>query len=64
MLVDPLPKINHADDPDETAGRALYRGRADELATAQVTIASRKVKLSRKPRAGRLALREREAPNA
>lgn len=32
-------------DPDETAGRALYRGKANALATLQANMADRKVKL-------------------
>lgn len=32
-------------DPDETAGRALYRGQANALATLQANMADRKVKL-------------------
>lgn len=44
-----------ADDPDETAGRALYRARGDALATTQASIAMRKVKL--KPGAKRDAPR-------
>lgn len=31
------------DDPDETAGRKLYRGRANALAKAQVSLARRRV---------------------
>lgn len=33
------------DDPDETEGRKLYRGQANYLARAQMSMARRKVKL-------------------
>ena len=33
------------DDPDETEGRRLYRGRANALARLQINLARRKPKL-------------------
>lgn len=36
-------------DPDETAGRALYRGRANAIATLQANMADRKVRLTPAP---------------
>jgi hypothetical protein len=34
------------DDSDETDGRALYRARANSLATAQIAMSKRKIKMS------------------
>jgi hypothetical protein len=38
-----MPREN---DPDETSGRALYRGSAEALTRSQCGMASRKVKLN------------------
>ena len=35
--------MRHADDPDETEGRALYRAMADRLANDQINYARRAV---------------------
>lgn len=37
-------------DPDETAGRAMYRAAADSLAHAQMSIARRTVRMARRYR--------------
>jgi len=45
--VTPIPAI-YADDPDETAGRALYRAQADRLAREQLAYERRTVSLKKR----------------
>ncbi len=49
------------DDPDDTAGRQLYRARADTLAKAQMAMATRRVRLAGPSGApGRLLMKVRD----
>ena len=43
-MLKPPARSKYADDPDETAGRALYRARADVLARMQMALARHPVR--------------------